>query len=49
MPLMGMGIFAIDTATPGLIMLRTLVHHSSFGIGLALGALLADSLFRRRG
>jgi hypothetical protein len=48
MPLMGMGVFAIDTATPGLIMLRTLVHHSSFGIGLALGALLADSLFRRR-
>jgi hypothetical protein len=48
MPLMGMGIFAIDTATPGLIVIRTLIHHSSFGIGLALGALLADRLFMRR-
>jgi hypothetical protein len=48
MPLMGMGVFAIDTATPGLIVMRTLVHHSSFGLGLALGALLADKLFRWR-
>jgi hypothetical protein len=46
MPLMGMGVFAIDTTTPGLIVMRTLVHHSSFGLGLALGALLADKLFR---
>lgn len=48
MPLMGMGVFATDTATPGLIVMRTLVHHSSFGLGLALGAQLAGSLFRRR-
>jgi hypothetical protein len=48
MPLMGMGLFVTDTATPGLIVMRTLVHHSSFGLGLALGAHLADFLFRRR-
>lgn len=48
MPLMGMGIFATNTATPGLIVMRTMVQHSSFGLGLAVGALLADALFRRR-
>lgn len=46
MPLMGMGAFAMDTATPVLILIRTLVHHSTFGLGLAFGAQLADSLFR---
>ena len=40
MPLMGMGVFASATATPALIIGRTLVHHSSFGLGLALGAML---------
>jgi len=40
MPLMGMGAFASATAMPGLIIGRTLVHHSSFGLGLALGAMV---------
>ena len=48
MPLMGLGVFAHLTQTPGLIIGRTLVHHSSFGLGLALGAMLADGVFRRR-
>jgi hypothetical protein len=48
MPAMGMGILASNTATPVLIMLRTLVHHSSFGLGLALGALLADRILSDR-
>ena len=39
MPLMGSGVLASATATPGLIIGRTLVHHSSFGLGLALGAM----------
>ena len=47
-PLMGLGVFAHLTQTPGLIIGRTLVHHSSFGLGLALGAMLADGVFRRR-
>ena len=49
MPAMGMGVLALNTEIPGLIMLRTFVHHSSFGIGLALGALLADRMFPARG
>ena len=40
MPLMGMGVLASATATPALIIGRTLVHHSSFGLGLAIGAML---------
>lgn len=48
MPAMGMGILASNTATPVLIMLRTVVHHSSFGLGLALGALLADRILSDR-
>ena len=40
MPLMGMGMLASDTATPGLIIGRTLVHHSCFGLGLAIGAMV---------
>lgn len=40
MPLMGMGAFATATAMPGLIIGRTLAHHSSFGLGLALGAMV---------
>lgn len=48
MPLMGLGAFAHLTGTPGLIIGRTLVHHSSFGLGLALGAMVADAAFRRR-
>ena len=48
MPAMGMGVLASNTATPVLIMLRTLVHHSSFGLGLALGALLADRMLTNR-
>ncbi len=48
MPAMGMGILASNTTTPVLIMLRTLVHHSSFGLGLALGALLADRILSDR-
>jgi len=40
MPLMGMGVLAIATATPWLIIGRTLVHHTSFGLGLAIGAML---------
>ena len=40
MPLMGMGVMASDTATPWLIIGRTLVHHSSFGLGLAIGAVV---------
>lgn len=40
MPLMGMGVMASATATPMLIIGRTLVHHSSFGIGLAIGAMV---------
>ncbi|PZF76694.1 DUF2938 domain-containing protein [Aestuariivirga litoralis] len=40
MPLMGMGVLASATATPWLIIGRTLVHHSSFGIGLAVGAMV---------
>ena len=40
MPLMGLGVFAHLTQTPGLIIGRTLVHHSSFGIGLAIGAMV---------
>ena len=39
MPLMGMGVLASATATPWLIIGRTLVHHSSFGLGLAVGAM----------
>ena len=39
MPLMGSGVLASATATPWLIIGRTLVHHSSFGLGLALGAM----------
>lgn len=39
MPLMGMGVLASDTTTPALIIGRTLVHHASFGLGLALGAM----------
>lgn len=42
MPLMGMGAFASATAMPGLIIGRTLVHHSSFGLGLALGAMITS-------
>ena len=48
MPAMGMGVFASNTATPILIVLRTLVHHSSFGLGLALGALLVDRMLTYR-
>ena len=48
MPLMGMGVLASATSMQGLIIGRTLVHHSSFGLGLALGAMLADGVFRRR-
>ncbi|WP_395687799.1 DUF2938 family protein [Aestuariivirga sp.] len=44
MPAMGMGVFASHTATPLLIVLRTLVHHSSFGLGLALGAMAAGRI-----
>lgn len=44
MPLMGMGAFASATAMPGLIIGRTLVHHSSFGLGLALGAMVTRRL-----
>lgn len=40
MPLMGMGVLASATATPWLIIGRTLVHHSSFGLGLAIGAMV---------
>ena len=40
MPLMGMGVLANATATPLLIIGRTLVHHSSFGLGLAIGAMV---------
>jgi len=40
MPLMGMGVLASATATPLLIIGRTLVHHSSFGLGLAIGAMV---------
>ena len=40
MPLMGMGVLASATATPWLIIGRTLVHHSCFGLGLALGAMI---------
>lgn len=40
MPLMGSGVLASATATPWLVIGRTLVHHSSFGLGLALGALV---------
>ena len=40
MPLMGMGVLANGTATPLLIIGRTLVHHSSFGLGLAIGAMV---------
>ena len=43
MPLMGMGVLASATATPWLIIGRTLVHHSSFGLGLALGAMVTRS------
>jgi hypothetical protein len=43
-----MGILVSNTATPILIMLRTLVHHSSFGLGLVLGALLADRILSDR-
>jgi len=39
MPLMGMGVLASATSMQGLIIGRTLVHHSSFGLGLAIGAL----------
>jgi hypothetical protein len=45
MPLMGMGVLASATATPWLIIGRTLVHHSSFGLGLAVGAFV----MRRKG
>lgn len=40
MPLMGAGVLASATATPWLVIGRTLVHHSSFGLGLAVGALV---------
>jgi hypothetical protein len=40
MPLMGMGVFASATAMPGLIIGRTLMHHSSFGLGMAAGAMV---------
>lgn len=48
MPLMGMGVLASATAMPGLIIGRTLVHHSSFGLGLALGAMAMRRLAPRR-
>lgn len=40
MPLMGMGVLASASATPWLIIGRTLVHHASFGLGLAIGAMV---------
>jgi len=40
MPLMGMGVMASAAATPWLIIGRTLVHHASFGLGLAVGAMV---------
>lgn len=46
MPLMGMGVLASAAATPWLIIGRTLVHHSSFGIGLALGAMAMRRIVR---
>lgn len=44
MPLMGSGVLASATATPWLVIGRTLVHHSSFGLGLALGAMVMRRL-----
>jgi hypothetical protein len=43
-----MGILASNMVTPVLIVLRTLLHHSSFGLGLALGALLVDRMLTDR-
>lgn len=48
MPLMGLGVFASLTPTPWILLGRTLVHHTGFGLGLALGAMLADAVLRRR-
>jgi hypothetical protein len=45
MPAMGMGVLALNVPTTLLVLMRTVVHHSSFGIGLALGAIFADRLF----
>ncbi len=44
MPLMGAGVLASATATPWLVIGRTLVHHSSFGLGLGLGAMVMRRL-----
>ena len=43
MPLMGMGVLSSATSMQWLIIGRTLVHHSSFGLGLALGAMAMRS------
>lgn len=45
MPAMGMGVLALNTPTTFLVLMRTVVHHSSFGFGLAMGAILADRIF----
>jgi hypothetical protein len=45
MPAMGMGVLALNTPTTFLVLMRTVVHHSSFGFGLALGAMLAVRIF----
>jgi hypothetical protein len=48
MPAMGLGILASATETPLLIVLRTVVHHTCFGLFLPVGAALADRLTARR-
>lgn len=47
LPSMGQGIMAIHSANPLITIGRTLVHHTSFGLGLGLGALLAQWLLRK--
>ncbi|MDP4823896.1 MAG: DUF2938 domain-containing protein [Aestuariivirgaceae bacterium] len=48
MPAMGLGVLALNAPTTVLVLLRTLVHHASFGLGLALGAMLAERVFPGR-
>lgn len=49
MPAMGMGILALHAPTTMLVLMRTVVHHLSFGFGLALGVIVAEKIFFEKG
>lgn len=48
MPGMGFGIAGSESPAQIMIVSRALVHHTSFGIGLAIGCWLADRTMSRR-